>query len=125
MKAFQVHFNGKKLCTAGLRERDVVLAATIDYVSRGGNQLALTVSGLISPKAEHVHWVTDKKLRNGDEIRVKVIETDSADNPRERYTRAQMRAPSLRERKRYIREMARQFGWTITVTRSRPSKLRK
>jgi ribosomal protein S1 len=125
MKAFQVHLNGKQLCTAGLHERDVVLAATIDYVSHGGNQLALTVSGLISPKAEHVRWVTDRKLRNGDEIRVKIIETDSADNPRERYTRAQMRAPTLKQRKRYIREMAEQFGWTITVKSSRPSKRRK
>src|SRR5216684_4566161 len=33
MKAFQVHLNGKQLCTAGLHERDVVLAATVDYVA--------------------------------------------------------------------------------------------
>jgi len=33
MKAFQVHLNGRKLCTAGFRERDVVLSAIIDHVS--------------------------------------------------------------------------------------------
>jgi len=36
MKAFQVHLNGRKLCTADFSEREVVLTAIADYVSRHG-----------------------------------------------------------------------------------------
>ena len=64
MKAFQVHLNGRKLCTAGFSEHDVVLDAIVDYVSGNGrDELALTVGGLISPKEEYVRWVKRKKLR--------------------------------------------------------------
>jgi hypothetical protein len=126
MKAFEVRLNGRKLCTAGFSERDVVLSAIVDYVSGHGNdELALTVGGLISPKGEHVRWVKDKKLRIGDEIQVKIVETESADSPRERHTRADMPTPSLRQRKQYIRDMAQKFGWTVITRRSRPSKKRK
>jgi len=126
MKAFQVRMNGRKLCTAGFSERDVVVTAIIDYVSgHGEDELALSVRGLISQKEEHVQWVERKKLRIGDEILVKIIETESADSPRKRYTRADVSTPSPRERKRYIRQMAKKFGWTITDGRSRPGKKRE
>ena len=126
MKAFQVHLNGRKLCTAGFRERDVVLSAIVDHVSgRRGNEFSLTVGGLISPTGEHVRWVEQRKLRLGDEIRLKIVETDSADKPRERYTKDHISTPSPRQRKQYIRDMAKKFGWTITDGRSRRGKARK
>lgn len=126
MKAFQVHLNGRKLCTAGFSEHDAVLSAIIDYVSgQHRDELTLTVGGLISPKGEHVRWVRDRKLRIGDEVGVKIVETESADEPRERHTKANMPTPSPRERKQCIREMAKKFGWTITDGRSRPGKAQK
>lgn len=125
MKAFQVHLNGRKLCTAGFRERGV-LTAIVDYVGvRDGNELALTVAGLISRKREHVGWVKGRKLRSGDEILGKIIDTKSADSPRERHTDDHMPTPTLRDRKQYLREMAKQWGWTITTKRSRPGRARK
>jgi hypothetical protein len=67
MKAFEVRLNGRKLCTAGFSERDVVLTATVDYVSgHGAGRPALSVSGLVSAKGEYAHWISDKKLRIGD-----------------------------------------------------------
>jgi hypothetical protein len=46
----------------------VVLSAIVDYVSgQSRDELTLTVSGLISPKREHVRWVRDRKLRIGDQ----------------------------------------------------------
>jgi hypothetical protein len=87
MKAFQVHLNGRKLCIAGLSEHGV-LTAIVDYVSgHGRDELALSVGGLISSKEEHVRWVKRRSLRMGDEIQVKVIESESADRPQERHRR--------------------------------------
>jgi len=127
MKAFQVHLNGRKLCTAGFSDHDVVLSAIVDYVSGNGrDELALTVGGLISPKEEYVRWVKRKKLRIGDEIRLRIIETQSADSPQERRTRADVwTSPKLRQQKQYVRQMAKKFGWTIAAAHSRASKKRK
>ena len=72
MKAFQVHLNGRKLCTAGLSERDVVLTAIVDYVSgHGRDEIALQLAGgkPTSPKGEHARWVKRKKLLvTGDHV---------------------------------------------------------
>jgi hypothetical protein len=126
MKAFQVHLNGRKLCTAGFDERDVVLTAIVDYVSgRGGDELALTVGGLNSAKGEHVRWVKRKKLRSGDEVKVKIIDTESADNPKERHPSAEVLTRALTQQKQYVRQMAKKFGWTVTAGRSRTGKRRK
>jgi hypothetical protein len=117
MKAFQVHLNGRRLCIAGLSEHGV-LTAIVDYVSgHGRDELALSVGGLISSKEEHVRWVKRRSLRMGDEIQVKVIESESADRPQERHRRDP--AADLRQQKRYVREMAKKFGWTVTTGRSR------
>ena len=124
MKAFQVQLNGRTLCTAGFRDRDVVLNAIIDYIGgRGRGELTLTVGGLISRKREHVTWLKPKQLRIGDEIQVKIIETKSADNPRERLASGDMN-PTLRQRKQYIRQMAKKFGWKVTTERARKGKKR-
>jgi hypothetical protein len=117
MKAFQVRLNGTKLCVAGLSEQGV-LTAIVDYVSGyGRDELALSVGGLISSKEEHVRWVERRALQTGDEIQLKVIETESADRPKERHRRDP--AAERKQQKRYVREMAKKFGWTITTARSR------
>lgn len=127
MKAFEVHLNGRKLCTAGFTEHDVVLNAIVDYVSGNSREeLALTVGGLISSKQEYVHWVKRKKLRIGDEMRIKIIETEFADSPQERRSREGVwSAPKLTQQKQYVREMAKRFGWKITTGHSRVSKKKR
>lgn len=113
MKAFEVHLNGKKLCTAGFPEQGV-LTAILDYVrGPGRDELALSVGGLISSKDEHVRWVEGKRLRIGDELHVKVIRAESTDSPKRSY-RSDPAADRTRQ-KRYVRDMAKKFGWTITT----------
>ncbi len=126
MKAFQVHVNGRKLCTAGFSEHDVVLTAIVDYVSGNGrDELALTVGGLVSPKKEYVRWVKRKKLRSGDEIRLRIVEIESADTPLERRTQDDVcSTPNLRQQKLFVRQMAKKFGWTVTSRRSGAAKRR-
>jgi hypothetical protein len=121
MKAFQLHLNGKKLCVAGVGENGV-LSAIVDCVTvRGRDMLQISVGGFISSKAEHVGWLEQRKLQTGDQIRIKIVEVESADSPRTRRRRSDP-VVELRERKRYLREMAKKFGWTITTGRSRRAK---
>jgi|ERR1700756_3504600 len=115
MRAFKVYLNRKRLCVAGVGD-DGVLNTMVDYaVGNGRNELYLRVGGLISPSQEHVLW-RNQKLKTGDEVRVKIIESDSTDRPKEQHRRDSKQ--ELRAQKRYVREMARKFGWKVTTRRS-------
>ncbi len=114
MIAFEVYLNGKKLCVAGIGNEGV-MTAIVDWVGRPeGASSELSVSGLISPAREHVKWV-DRKLRVGDQIRVKVVNKTSVDEPRKRYRRDPEK--ELEYQKQYLRRLAKQFGWKIQAGR--------
>jgi hypothetical protein len=118
MPVFHVYLNGKKVSTAGVGDIGV-LSAHVTWVRRTQEdmhvkmpeeELTLHVGGLISPKEEHVRWL-DRRLQLGDEVRITVAESASIDRPRTRKRRN--RAQELRAQKRYVREMAKRFGWKI------------
>jgi hypothetical protein len=121
MPVFHVYLNGKKVSTAGVGDTGVI-GAHVSWVRRRGEHtsakkpgsveedLRLDVGGLITPADEHVRWV-DRKLKIGDEIRVVIVDDAPVDRPR---TRKQSDpAEDLRRQKRYVREMAKRFGWKI------------
>jgi len=109
MRAFNVSLNGKKLCLAGVGERGV-LSAIVSWVAGDRRaDLFLEVGGLANE--EHVDWVKQKRLQVGDEIRVKIVEGGSADKPVR--TRRTDPAETLKAKKRYVRMMAKEFGWKI------------
>jgi hypothetical protein len=121
MPVFHVYLNGKKVSTAGVGDTGVV-GAHVSWVRRRGEhtrakkpdsveeKLRLEVGGLITPADEHVRWV-DRKLKVGDEIRVVIVGEAPVDLPRTRKRRD--RGEELRSQKRYVREMAKRFGWRI------------
>ena len=115
MRAFKVYLNGKRLCVAGIGDDGVLSAHVTSVVGRGRDELWLHVGGLISPKDEHVRWQQHRWLREGDEVRIKVVETGVVDKPRKRY-RPDPRK-ELVAQKRYVREMAKKFGWKIQTGR--------
>ena len=88
MIAFEVHLNGKKLCTAGLGELGVLTSIVSwrgpqplkDGTVPPGAELRLEVGGLSAPAEEHVRWA-QRDLRIGDEVRISVIEAGVADPP--------------------------------------------
>ena len=111
MRAFQVYLNGKKLCVAGVGT-DGVLSAIVSSVARSGSEdLFLDVGGLVSPTREHFSWIRQKPLGQGDTIKVRVIAASTADKPKSRKKNDPVE--DLKAKKRYVREMARQFGWKI------------
>jgi hypothetical protein len=119
MRAFEVFVNNKKLCRAGIGD-DGVLSAIVNWVTGDrAADLFLEVGGLISPSGEHVAWERQKNLRLGDEIKVKIVEATSIDKPSRKYRIDP--AEELRSQKRYVRIMAKKFGWTIQARPKRKS----
>ena len=85
MRALEVSVNGEKLCVAGIGD-DGVLTTIVHWAARQDEEgFFLQVGGLISQTKEHANWINQKPLRVGDNIRVKIIETDLADKPVEQY----------------------------------------
>ena len=125
MPVFHVYLNGKKVSTAGVGDLGV-LGAHVSWVRRKGKhspakkadgveeELTLHVGGLISPAEEHVRWL-DRDLKIGDEVRITIAEDSKVDRPRRRQRRD--RSKELRSQKRYVREMAKRFGWKIQTQR--------
>jgi hypothetical protein len=121
MKAFEVFLNGNKLCTSGVGNLGV-LSAVLTWVRREGEntetkmpdrleeELTLNVAGLISPSKEHVSWA-QRQLTLGDEICIRIIESDSVDPPRDRKTEDP--AEDVKRQQKYVEQMAKHFGWTI------------
>ena len=117
MIAFEVHLNGKKLCTAGVGELGVVSANLAwrgaQPYKKGGptvpEYLRLDVGGL-ADSGERLRWI-DRKLRRGDTLTVKIVEAASTDKPGERQRPSP--AADLKRQKQYVSRMAKQFGWKI------------
>lgn len=85
MQGMEVHLNGDKLCTAGIGSQEA-LNATIDIVGQDRNyQMTFRVGGLKND--EFVIW-SDRELRVGDEITVRIIETERVDVPERRNSNA-------------------------------------
>ena len=105
MIAFEIHLNGEKLCVAGIGERGV-LSQHLTWVGRKPKPDAdkefepkkpdLSVGGLVND--EHVRWIKQRTLGVGDEVVIKIIEIEVADEPTHRE-----RSESDEERARKVR----------------------
>jgi hypothetical protein len=119
MRAFEVYLNGKKLCTSGVND-DGVLTAIVSSATRPSSEdLSLHVGGLEGSGGEHLLWAR-KKLGSGDKVQIKIIDSKSVDKPGRGARRASP-AERLKQEKRYVRQMAKRFGWKIQVRPKRSS----
>jgi len=118
MHAFEVSRNGKRLCVAGVGQDGVLTAIVSLVIGKPVLDLDLSVGGLISSPRRHVYWAREKGLSVGDEIHVRIIESDSIDDPEE--SELTDPAKDLKYRKSYVRPMAKQFGWKLQTKPGRP-----
>jgi len=88
MIIFDVLLNGQPRCRAGV-ERGGVLTAVLSWLSpedsRGHprrEELWVRVGGINHPD-EQVEWLQDA-LQVGDEVTIKIVQADKADEPRKR-----------------------------------------
>jgi len=94
MIAFEVHLNGEKLCTAGLRDLSV-LTAILNWRQRHADEpplnaeeldfedLRLYVGGLLNVaegNREFLRWL-DLHLEIGDEVTIKIADANAVDMP--------------------------------------------
>ena len=77
MIGFEVSLNGRRLCTAGAGD-DGVLTAIVSFVCKR-KELELEIGGLAADA--HLKWPAPPTLVVGDEITVRVVETDQPDPP--------------------------------------------
>lgn len=83
MKSFEVKVNGNIVCTAGIQSEKGVLTTHIISVTGLDNQpdgISLNISGLNSAINESLKWVA-KEVRIGDEILVRIIDSEEIDQP--------------------------------------------
>ena len=110
MRVFEVFRNNERLSAAGL-QGDAVLSVIVTSVQiNDRDELNLDVSGLDSATGERVSW-TQIELKAGDEVRIKIAESESADQPETRAPRN--REKELQAQQDYVREMAKSLGWTV------------
>jgi hypothetical protein len=87
MKAFEVHLNGRHLLTAGV-ENHGVLSSIVNWTGHRGNEggFWFEVGGIDNTHDEFVGWSVPV-LSIGDEVTVKIVDTDQvtpADRRRKR-----------------------------------------
>ena len=124
MRALEIHLNHKKLCTAGIGNAGVLTAIVrsdlrpVRVSARKSSprlveQLGLDVGALDCSTWEHLGWKAPR-LRSGDEILIRIIESDVVDKPgrRERAITDLV----INEEKRYVERAAKKFGWQIQKT---------
>jgi hypothetical protein len=115
MRGFEVYVNGERVCLAGVNDTSVA-DVILDFVGRDEKCFHLHVGGLLIPEGEHVRW-QDRHLNVGDEVRIKLVEAASVDEPTKRFrTDAKKR---IEAQKRHVRRMAKTFGWRIQTVRKR------
>ena len=85
----------------------------VDHIAgRGRQDLYLRVGGLVSDTNEYVTW-RSLRLRRGDEIALKIIETDVVDRPRKRV-RADPK--DQRKSKAFVRAIGKKLGGKLVTT---------
>lgn len=83
MICFEICVNGKKVCLAGVGN-----SGNINTIINGfgdGQRLRLSVGGL--DNNEHLRWTERHSLEVGDEVTVKIVEAEAADEPISREPR--------------------------------------
>jgi len=104
--------NGKKLCLAGVGTSGVVSTGINCILRNGEDEIFLDTGGINSETEEHQRWHAHK-LRVGDEIVVRVVETPRADSASSRKPMNMSAAEQLRAQKLGVRQLAKRWGWKI------------
>ena len=122
MIAFEIEINGNKLCTAGIDAKYGILTSILSWAKRDVSQLSeeskakvpaeelkLTVGGHISYSKddyENVQW-SGRELKPGDQIKIKIIETNEADEPKTKK-RSDPKFVELQKRK-YFEQLKNEY----------------
>ena len=79
MLAFEIVVNGNVICTAGAGPKHRVLATALSWTHRDPDRIAFTVGG-VPASDQHLNYDVPE-ISVGDEIIIRVIETENVDEP--------------------------------------------
>jgi len=120
MVCFEVFLNEQRLCLAGVGEHGLLSAylswhslapaERAPYQAGQGPHLGLIVHGGGGSRAgESLHWVEDEvPIEVGNEVKIRIIDAASPDEPRRRTVREQREA-ARDTRRRLYEELKREF----------------
>ena len=118
MLAFEIHINGQRKCTAGIRG-PCVLTAGLTWIlrepkSRLGKrkELLLGVGGLASGSDEDLEWLS-RDMQPGDEVTIRIIEAAKVDKPKKRRRMRATPAQIQRRKQALIKRLAKELGWKV------------
>ena len=83
MRAFEIYINGERLCLAGVSNAGI-FTTIMEYQGGAEEHLQLDVGGLLIPEQEYVTW-QNRSLSVGDDVRIRILESDKVDAPTDRY----------------------------------------
>jgi hypothetical protein len=85
MIAFELYVNGKKVATAGVEHG--VMSVIANWVKLEADddswKSGISIGGLDEKTSEHLRWFR-QDLAVGDELRIRLVETEQIDLPAER-----------------------------------------
>lgn len=79
MLAFEISVNGTIVCVAGAGPKHRVISSIVSWTRRDPDQISLHVGG-VPQSDQHLTWNTPK-ISIGDEITIRIVETDTVDEP--------------------------------------------
>ncbi len=106
MIAFEIRLNGEKVCLAGIGEHGV-MSQHLSWSQRApkadSNEKPerakphFHIGGLVNQ--EHIDWIRHQDVEIGDEVTIRIVEVESADEPthRERAESDEERAQKVRD----------------------------
>ena len=80
MVSFELLVNGKRICIAGTEPINRVLGASFSWSHREPDRLNFHLGGILSESDRHFGYNVPE-IGVGDEILIRVIETDKVDEP--------------------------------------------
>jgi hypothetical protein len=85
MIAFELYLNGKKVATAGVEQGVMSVIANWVRLKQDGDswQSSVSIAGLDDKTSEHLKWFR-QDLVVGDEIRIRLVDSEQIDLPAER-----------------------------------------
>ena len=85
MIAFELYLNGKKVATAGVEQGVMSVIANWVRLKQDGDSWlsSVSIAGLDDKTSEHLKW-SRQDLVVGDEIRIRLVDSEQIDLPTER-----------------------------------------
>lgn len=120
MISFEIHLNGEKKCIAGFSGDGVLTVfltcSRTSYYPKGviHEETRLDVTGLDSEHNKHVKWLQQRELRAGDEVVLRIVDSQNIDAP---LSPEKICPPEedVERQKAFVTHMAEKFGWKIVM----------